>query len=235
MTIWHRARTCSLNCAVPHSLFYSRWVILQKLDHMDNPCGVRAESLILKSSSFSLRFRKMLVHLMRISASLEWFIVQFNLIFWCWRLFSYLRSAGKFLSPPPPMESLTPPSPKYTIFGRHYNSSPLAQTHSYHRHTPLPPPLTYFTAQLWTQCAHAPCLWISRSVSRSVGHMHTSTALPPCSRLRSYGKMVMHGPNIYASKFSGCSVPHSAVSLTTMDKVRTNVEMHSNIHSCDWR
>ncbi len=194
-------------CFIADEWYYKSWTTL------DNPCGVRAESLILKSSSFSLRFRKMLVHLMRISASLEWFIVQCNLIFWCWRLLSYLRSAGKFLSPPPPppppaqLESLTPPSPKYTIFGRHYNSSPLAQTHSYHRHTPFPPPLTYFTAQLWTQCAHAPCLWISRSVSRSVGHMHNVHRPPPCSRLRSYGKMVMHGPNIYASKFSGCSVP----------------------------
>ncbi len=207
MTIWHRARTCSLNCAVPHSLFYSGWVILQKLDHIGQSlwCKSRIPNFEI-FLSFSLRFGKMLVHLMHISASLEWFIVQFNLIFWCWRLFSYLRSAGKFLSPPQ-MESLTPPSPKYTIFGRHYNSSPLAQTHSYHRHTPLPPPLTYFTAQLWTQCAHAPCLWISRSVSRSVGHMHNVHRPPSCSRLPSYGKMVMHGPNICASMFSGCSVP----------------------------
>jgi len=44
----------------------------------------------------------------------------------------------------PHLESLTPPSSKHTIFGRHYNSSPLALTHSLtdtqpRTHTPLPP------------------------------------------------------------------------------------------------
>lgn len=119
----------------------------------------------------------------------------------------------------PQLESLTPPSPKRTIFGRHYNSSPLAQTH---RHTPahvhtVAAPLTYFTAQRWTQRAHAQCLRSSRFLGQWDTRA-TSTALPRALVCVPTEKLSCMEQILCASMFSGCSVL-SVLSLTTMDKV----------------
>lgn len=141
----------------------------------------------------------------------------FNLIFCCWRICSFFRTSAVLVNSSlvSHLESLTPPTPKHTIFGRHYNSSPLAQTHSltdtHPRTHTVAAPLTYFTAQRWTQCAHAPCL---RS-SRFLGQWDTrakSTALPLLS-FAFLWKMVMQGANtLYFHVF------RMSYAMTTIDK-----------------
>lgn len=106
ITIWHPATTCSLNCTILHALIHGWLVILQKPDCIGQALWCKSRkphfSIFLP---FLMRFRKMLVHLMLIIASLAWIMARFNLIFWWWRIcfffFLYLRSAGKFLSHPP--------------------------------------------------------------------------------------------------------------------------------------
>lgn len=78
----------------------------------------------------------------------------------------------------PQLESSTPPLPEHTIFGRRYNSSPLAQARTpslSHRHAhTVAAPLTYFTARHWIgrARAHARTVFTEQALSRSVGHAH---------------------------------------------------------------
>lgn len=111
----------------------------------------------------------------------------------------------------PHLESLTPPSPKHTIFGSHYNSSPLAQTHSLtdthpwtHTHRCRPTDLFYGIA---LDPVRARSVFTEQPVSRSVGHTRTtSTALP----VLSFAFLWKNGhawTMLCASMFSGCLVP----------------------------